>query len=386
MYTIRKKVLIVTALGGFIRSFLTNDIKILQKMGYEVHCAANNNHPGNEGLSDYFRDNNVIFHQVDFSSSKPFSMDTIHAYVQLKEILRHNSFVAIHSHTPIAAAVCRWAAKKYRRKGTNIIYTVHGFFFHRGSSKKSWIIYRSIEWFLARYTDAIITINKEDFKNAKNMHFKKVYYIPGVGVDTEKFKKCNINRDEYRKNIGIKKDDFLILAIGELSKRKNHKIILEAISKLSIPNIVFMICGNSMTEANTTDLLKSLAKQYNIDLRLMGLRQDIPQICKCADIGVMPSTREGLGLSGIEMLASGLPIVASNVHGILDYVKDGVNGYLANPYSCEEFAEGILKLYMTKIDKKICQKSVEKFDIKNSYDAMSRIYNQLLDGVNNGIL
>ena len=91
-------------------------------------------------------------------------MDTIHAYVQLKEILRHNSFVAIHSHTPIAAAVCRWAAKKYRRKGTNIIYTVHGFFFHRGSSKKSWIIYRSIEWFLARYTDAIITINKEDFK------------------------------------------------------------------------------------------------------------------------------------------------------------------------------------------------------------------------------
>ena len=141
-----------------------------------------------------------------------------------------------------------------------------------------------------------------------------------------------------------------------------------------------------MTEANTTDLLKSLAKQYNIDLRLMGLRQDIPQICKCADIGVMPSTREGLGLSGIEMLASGLPIVASNVHGILDYVKDGVNGYLANPYSCEEFAEGILKLYMTKIDKKICQKSVEKFDIKNSYDAMSRIYNQLLDGVNNGIL
>lgn len=88
-----------------------------------------------------------------------------------------------------------------------------------------------------------------------------------------------------------------------------------------------MICGNSLSEPETVNEIIELANKEHVDLRLMGLRNDIPQICKCADIGVLPSLREGLGLAGIEMIASGLPVVASNVHGIVDYVKEGVNGF-----------------------------------------------------------
>ena len=174
----------------------------------------------------------------------------------------------------------------------------------------------------------------------------------------------------------------VVLAVGELSHRKNHQVIVKALAKAQIPDVIFMICGNAMTSANTKEELEQLAKEACIDLRLMGLRDDIPQICKCADIGVMPSTREGLGLSGIEMLASGLPLVASNVHGIVDYVTDGVDGYLCDPFDENAFAKAISKLSDESLRKSMienCEKAAEPFDIEYSKRAMQDIYFKMLD-------
>lgn len=376
-----KKALIVTAFARFVKSFLTNDIKILQDMGYEVHCAANIHHAGAECMSDYFADMGVIFHQIDFSSNKPISKETIVSYLEVKKIIKENYFDVIHVHTPIAGAITRYACKNQRKRGTTVIYTTHGFYFHKYSSKKTWLIFHTIEDFMSRYTDAMITINHEDYNNAKIMHCSKVYYIPGVGVDTKRYTDIVINRNDYRKKLGIGKDDLLILAVGELSNRKNHQIIIKALSELKIQNAVFMICGNAMTSANTKDKLEEMAKESKVDLRLMGLRDDIPQICKCADIGVMPSTREGLGLSGIEMLAAGIPVVASNVHGIVDYIIDGEDGYLCAPGDAHAFAQAILKLRNEEKRKSMVDKCIniaKKFDKKYSYKKMRDIYEELL--------
>lgn len=376
-----KKALIVTAFARFIKSFLTNDIKILQDMGYEVHCAANIHHAGAECMEKYFLDMNVTFHQIDFSSNKPISKETLLSYKEMKKLLKENYFDVIHTHTPIAGAITRYACKEQRKKGTTVIYTTHGFYFHKYSSKKTWLIFHTIEDFMSRYTDAIITINHEDYGNAKSMHCNKVYYIPGVGVDTKKFENVEIDRNAYRKKLQINDDNLLILAVGELSHRKNHQVVIRALAEANLPNAVFMICGNAMTSANTKEELEELAKKLSVDLRLMGLRDDIPQICKCADIGVMPSTREGLGLSGIEMLASGLPVVASNVHGIVDYIIDGEDGYLCSPDDEHAFSEAILKLKSEDKRKSIsskCTNIARKFDKKYSYKKMREIYKELL--------
>ena len=376
-----KKALILTAFARFIKSFLTNDIKILQDMGYEVHCAANIHHAGAECMEKYFLDMNVTFHQIDFSSNKPISKETLLSYKEMKKLLKENYFDVIHTHTPIAGAITRYACKEQRKKGTTVIYTTHGFYFHKYSSKKTWLIFHTIEDFMSRYTDAIITINHEDYGNAKSMHCNKVYYIPGVGVDTKKFENVEIDRNAYRKKLQINDDNLLILAVGELSHRKNHQVVIRALAEANLPNAVFMICGNAMTSANTKEELEELAKKLSVDLRLMGLRDDIPQICKCADIGVMPSTREGLGLSGIEMLASGLPVVASNVHGIVDYIIDGEDGYLCSPDDDHAFSEAILKLKSEDKRKSIsskCTNIARKFDKKYSYKKMREIYKELL--------
>ena len=377
-----KKALIVTALARFTKSFLTNDIIILQKMGYEVHCAANIHHTGAECMPQYFKKVNVIFHQIDFSSNKPLSIETLKSYKEMAELLRNEYFDVIHCHTPIAGAIARYVSRKQHQKGSTVIYTTHGFYFHKHSSKKTWVVFYTIEDLMSRYCDAIITINQEDFDNAKKMHCQKVFYIPGVGVDTKRFRDAIVDRPSYRKQLEIGEDQILILAIGELSRRKNHQIIIKALAKAKIPNAVFMICGNAMTSANTKDELKHLAKELGVTLRLMGLRDDIPEICKCADIGVMPSTREGLGLSGIEMLAAGLPVVASNVHGIVDYIKNGIDGYLCDPFDEDAFAEAIKKLCDPNIRKSMagnCVKAAEPFDIKYSRRAMQDIYTEMLN-------
>lgn len=372
-----KKVLITTALAGFIRSFLKNDIDILQKMGYEVHCAANKNHAGADDIEKFFEENNIIFHQIDFSSSKPLSKETIRAYNQLKEIKNKYKFKIVHCHTPISGAITRIVFNECRKKGTKVIYTTHGFYFHKRSSKKTWIIYRTIEDIMSRLSDLIITINNEDFKNAKKMHCNEVRHINGVGVDTKRFINCNIDRNSYRESIGVDKKDLMILSIGELSNRKNHQIVIKALGNLKIKNAIFVICGNAITEKSTTEELKKLAIENNVKLLLLGLRKDIPEITKCADIGVISSTREGLGLAGIEMLASGLPIVASSVHGIKDYVIDGENGYLCDPNNWNEFAKAILQLTDKDLRLKMknqCINSIRKFDKSISYKQMENIY------------
>ncbi|KNY26575.1 glycosyltransferase [Pseudobacteroides cellulosolvens] len=377
----KKRAIIITAFARFIKSFLTNDILILQRMGYEVHCAANINHAGAECMLQYFKDMNVVFHQIDFSSNKPLSRKTLVSYKQMRELYKQTKFDLIHCHTPIAGAIARMTCAKQRKKGAKVIYTTHGFYFHKHSSKKTWLVFHTVEDFMSRYSDAIITINKEDYANAQKMHCKSVYYIPGVGVDTQKFISVGVDRDEYRKRLGVSKEDFLVLAVGELSQRKNHQIIIKALAECKIPNALFMICGNAMTSTNTKEELESLAKEMQVDLRLMGLRDDIPQICKCADVGVMPSTREGLGLSGIEMLASGLPVVASDVHGIVDYIENGVDGFLCDPFDSHAFAVAIGKLQVEEVRQNMkpsCVETAKKFDKCFSFAEMERIYSEVL--------
>ena len=104
---------------------------------------------------------------VDFSRS-PLRFDKhAKAYRQLKKILAENDYDAIHTHTPVGSIITRLAARTARKKGTKVIYTSHGFHFYDGAPKKNWLIYFRAEKMAAKYTDLLITINREDFKNAK---------------------------------------------------------------------------------------------------------------------------------------------------------------------------------------------------------------------------
>ena len=120
-----------------------------------------------------------------------------------------------------------------------------------------------------------------------------------LGVYTSRYHECQIDRETYRKSLGLSENDIAILAVGELSTRKNHKVIIDALEKLADQRYVFLICGKAMSNLGTYDFLKKYAVEKNVRVIFLGFRKDIPEINRCADIAVLPSLREGLGLTHI---------------------------------------------------------------------------------------
>ncbi|MEY8515929.1 glycosyltransferase [Lachnospiraceae bacterium 29-84] len=342
-----KKVLIVATVFKFL-IFERNDIEILKKMGFEVHSATNMNEADwlkDDGMLDYL---DIHKHQIDFDRT-PFSRKSMIAYGQLKELINRNHFDLIHCHTPVAAAITRIAALRTRKMGTKIIYTSHGFHFHKKASLKNWILYYPIEYLLAPFTDMIITINREDYKLIQKFHVKEKRYIPGVGVDTEKISKMKVDKTKIRLKYGVPLEAFLILSIGELSDRKNHKVIIKAISQCGIKNIYYIICGTGEKAQELEELAKKLGILDRIIFTGQVSHEDAMKICHVCDIGALPSTIEGLGLAGIETLACGKPMVASDVHGIVDYVIDGITGITCNPNDVNAFSKAVECLYTDKL-------------------------------------
>ena len=377
-----KNVLIVANLAGFA-SFLLNDMKTLQEMGYQITFAANSNKLEWSDTKEKLDERGITFIQIDFDSKNPFSKQNLIAYKQIRQLLKLNHYDLIHCHTPIAGLITRLAANKYRRKNTKVIYTTHGFAFTSNSSKKSWFIFYNLEKFGSRFCDAMITINLEDFQNAKRMHCRQVYYIHGVGVDTSKYREVQIDRDAYRKSIGVDEGKVMILSVGELSVRKNHRIIIEAISKLpDKEKFIYVVCGNGIN-GGTKQLLKELANQNKVNLKLLGFRHDIPEITYCSDVGAIPSLREGLGLAGVQSLAAGVPIVGSDVQGIRDYVQNKGTGYLCAADDANGFASAILKLsQVDEVEKRKmqsqCYEVASQFDTAVSRQEMVQIYKKVL--------
>lgn len=136
----------------------------------------------------------------------------------------------------------------------------------------------------------------------------------------------------------------MILAVGELSSRKNQKIIIEALGTLDRKEqYIFVICGTAVVNSTIEEELKETASKLGVRIFLAGHRLDIPEINACADVAVIPSVREGFGMTGVEALASGVPVVGSDVQGIREYVIPGKTGYLCDPYDAHQFADAIEK-------------------------------------------
>lgn len=377
-----KKALIVANLAGFA-GFLISDMELLQQKGYDVLYAANGDKLGWDRAKERLSEKGISHHQIDFDSKKPLSSQNFHAYRQLRKLIKEEKFDLIHCHTPISGILTRIAARRSRARGTKVIYTTHGLTYTTNSSLKTKLVYKTIEWIGAKLCDAIITINREDYAAAQKLGCKKVYYIHGVGVDIRRFADAEVDRDAYRKSIGVEDDEIMVLSVGELSARKNHQIVIEALSRMdSGKKYVYVICGNGI-DGGTGKMLQEKAQQKGVRLLLLGFRRDIPQIMKCSDVGVIPSVREGLGLTGVQSLAVGVPVIGTDVQGIRDYVVDGQTGYLCGAFDADAFAQRIEQL--TSLDEaerermaKLCLKKAWEFDIGISKRERTEIFDELL--------
>lgn len=267
----------------------------------------------------------------------PYNLKNILAYKTLCKLIKEKNFDTIFCHEPVGGAMGRLAGHKCNCK---VIYTAHGFHFYKGAPLLNWLLYYPVEKWLARYTDVLITINQEDYAFAKRkMKLRnggKVYYVPGVGIDNHKFSKATIDMSAKRRELGIPEDAVLLLSVGELNNNKNHETVIRAIADM---NLYYIIAGRGELQDKLENFIDTQKLRGRV--KLLGFRSDVKELYEAADIFVFPSFREGLSLSLMEAMASGLPCVASRIRGNVDLIEDGINGFLCNPQDVSEFAEKI---------------------------------------------
>ena len=150
--------LIAAHMPHFFVTFLCSNIRLLQSLGCEVHCASN--FLLDRDAERQLHEMGVITHQVDIQRS-PWSPKNVLAVHQMFDAIRQIDAVGVHCHTPTGGVVARLAAKL---AGVHpVIYTAHGFHFYKGAPAKNWLIYYPVEWLCAHWTDVLITINQEDY-------------------------------------------------------------------------------------------------------------------------------------------------------------------------------------------------------------------------------
>jgi glycosyltransferase EpsD len=318
-------------------------IKRLKELGCTVDAGYKDNSQDKQGLDTSAIDN--VF-EVPFSRS-PYSFDNIKAYKVLKKIIAENDYDAVHCHTPMGAVVARLASRSARKKGLKVIYTAHGFHFYKGASKFNWLFFYPVEKFLAKWTDCIITINQEDYKLAKQKFSKagKVIYVAGVGVDLSEFApKTNEQKLQLRKEYGYDENAFIMIYPADFCERKNQLMLLKALKivKQKNSNIKLLLPGLQTYMAECEQFCND--NNLNENVEFMGYRRDIYKLDVLADISVSSSRQEGLPINLIEAMALGNPIVATDVRGNNDLVKNNVNGYLIPLNNSELMAEKINNL------------------------------------------
>lgn len=331
-----KRVLMVATVPSMIGQFNMNNIHILLDMGYQVDVAADftDRSVWPEERVQKFKEQlhqlGIESIQLDFSRS-PFKIQRHYqSYRETVKLIKDRKYCFIHTHTPIASAIVRQAAHK---TGTKVIYTAHGFHFYDGAPVKNWLIFYPIEKHFSKYTDVLITINKEDYNRAsEKFKAKKTVYIPGVGIDTEKFSPGVSGRKRIRTELGIDDDQLVLLSVGELNKNKNHESVIKAIAGMKI---TYLIVG----KGDLKEYLENLAKEHNVDLRLVGFRNDVADFYDAADAYVLPSNREGLNVSLMEAMASGLAVACGNIRGNTDLIED--NNCLFSPILTNEIKQSV---------------------------------------------
>lgn len=366
------KILYVATVRSHIGQFHMPVIQALKEAGHEVHAAFHDNSADKPGLDLSIIDQTF---EVPFERS-PYSPHNIKACKVLKKIIDEGNYDIIHCHTPVGGVMTRIAAKDARKRGTKVFYTAHGFHFYNGAPKKYWAMFFPVEKELAKDTDVLITINQEDYDLASK-HFKagKVLKVNGVGVDLSKFHVATTDEKlAARESLGIKPEQFVMLCAADLSVRKNQPMIFRAMARIKneCPNMVALLPGQPILK----DEYEKLCAELGISdmVQLMGYRRDIDKLLAASDCVISSSRQEGLPMNLIEAAASGRYIIATDVRGNADVVKQSGFGALVKLNDDEAMAREIKKAMTDQGIYDLCR--VRLFDEKEIVKTITALYRE----------
>jgi len=249
---------------------------------------------------------------------------------RVRDLVVAGGYDVVHVHTPIAAFVTRFGLRGLRsRAGARpiVIYTAHGFHFYRGQSALPHAFFRTIERVASRWTDYLVTINREDFDAARSLGGiapDRVRLIPGIGVDCDRFAPGAVSAEEVaraRAELGGGSrpgERFLLTMVAEFGAVKRHEHALEAFALVRDAHVHLALVGDGPLRTAVEAHVERLGLHDRVTFA--GYRRDLPAVLAASDALLLTSAREGLNRSVLEAMASGRPVVGTDTRGISDAV------------------------------------------------------------------
>ncbi|MDD3719126.1 MAG: glycosyltransferase family 4 protein [Actinomycetota bacterium] len=306
----------------------------LAEAGHEVHVACHVT-----SFGDILREAGLEVHDLPLTR-RITPLEDLKAYRALKSLLREGRYDVVHTHNPKDGILGRTAAWKLGVPA--VIHTCNGFYFsHRSSRLKRWLVLQT-ERYAGRHCHLVIFVNGDDLALAaarKVVGTRKARLIYN-GVDLERFRPGDDGG--LREELGIPGGAVVLGYIGEIRRERNLDTLVEAAARLlpRHPDLYLVFAGDSSMEPQEPERLRGLASRAGrVDgaetggglsdrLLFTGYRHDPERFYRLFDVYVLPSTREGFGVTLIEGMATGIPVVACRVRGPREIIDDGVNGIL----------------------------------------------------------
>lgn len=253
----------------------------------------------------------------------------IQAFAALVRILRDEKPDIVHGHMPISGFLARLAA---RFAGVpKVAYTCHGFYFNAASSP--WHV-RAVsfvmEWIAGKVTDVYMTVSEAEARDARRLRINSHAEAIRNGRNPAVFRPAPDARARIRASLGVPDDRVVIVAVSRLVWHKGYPELARAMA--GVPDAELWVVGERLASDRGEDMEQVLRSAGLGDrLRMLGYRSDIPTVLAAADIFTLPSRFEGLPMSVIEAMLTGLAVVATNVRGPAEQVIEGETGFQVPP-------------------------------------------------------
>lgn len=332
-----KKILYCASTYGHIRSFHLDYIKALREEGNTVMTLAK----GEEADFD-----------IPFEK-KLFSLKNLFCIKRIRRIIREESFDTLILNTTLAAFCVRCAVGRHRPRVINI---VHGYLF----SKNTGVLRSALLFFCERIlrcrTDAIITMNAEDYRIAteRRLSLGEVYRTRGMGGTL----RAQISNPDNLRAEFATQSSFIMTFVGELSKRKNQEFLIRAMQRVTdeLPGAVLWLVGDGEARERLVALALELGVSESVVF--LGERRDACDFIRASDLYVASAGVEGMPINVIEALGAGKTVLASRIKGHEDIIVDNIDGFLYEYDDMEDFVNKTCQIYDKNLE--IDRKNIEE--------------------------
>ena len=269
--------------------------------------------------------------------------DDARSYVQLRSMMRRWGPAVVHTHLAKAGALGRAAA--FRSNVPVVVHTFHGHVLQEYFSALKNQVFLRAERALASRTDALVAVAPEvrDELLAMGIGHPSRWHVVPVGVDTRGLLEARPDQRVARARLGLPLDGPIVGCVGRLVPVKDHDTFFRAARRVLAdrPDVTFVLAG----DGESRDRLQRVATEMLGDrVRFLGWVNDLPALYAAFDVVVLTSKLEGTPVALIEAAASGRPVVATNVGGVAQVVRDGNTGLLVPPRDDVAVAANVLML------------------------------------------